>query len=76
MLCAVPPLRSSIKLDFSLDFWDSSVDSIRAANVGEELEEKGGEGEGDKLGVERRGCTGGGSRLWERIEPLELGSRF
>ena len=74
MVCAALPPRSSIKLDLSLDFWDSSVDSIRSANVGEDLEDGGGEREEDKLGVDRCGCIGGGGRLWERIELLEPGS--
>ena len=75
MLRALPPLRSSIKLDLSLDFCDSSFDSIRAVSVGEDPEDRGGEGEEDKLGVDRHGCIGGG-RLWERIELLELGSMW
>ena len=70
MVCAVLPLRSSIRLDLSFDFWDSRVDSIRAVNVGEDW---GGEGEEDEPGVDRRGCIGGGGRLWERIELLEPG---
>jgi len=72
----VSPLRSSIRFDLSLDFPDSSVDSIRAENVGEDPKDWGGEGEGDEPGVDLCGCIGGGSRLWERIELLEPGSTF
>ena len=70
----VPPPRNSINLDLNLNFSDSSVDSIRAANAREDHEDLGGGGR--KLNVDRRGCIGGNSRLWERIKLLEPGSRL
>ena len=53
---------------------DSRPDSIRLANVGEDLEDWGGGGDGVEEGVDQRRCSGGGGWCWERIELLEASS--
>ena len=74
MHCDVPPPKSSTRLDLNQDLWDSIFASIKDENVGDVFDELGGEGDENELGVDRRGCVGGGCRLWERIELLEPGS--
>ena len=79
VLCPVPPLRKSIRVDLILDFLDSNFVSISDARFVVEVEDLL-EGEEDRdvgrVSVDRCGCTGGGCRLLEveRIELLELGS--
>ena len=74
----MPPLRSSIRPDLSLDLPVSRPDSIMLANVGEDFEDRDREvgGDGVEEGLDRFGCTGGGGRRWERIELLELASTW